>query len=267
MEMAQVGGAVERPRNGDQVAGPALPRARDLTECMPIVRPDARKRDGGVEVFATRLDVDASAAAALARWLSVEERRRADRFAFDRDRRRFMVGRARLRQILSSRLATRPELIEFEYGPRGKPRLSSRCAGAGLRFNVSHCGDLAVYALSNGREVGVDVEAVRALPDADEIAARFFSHREYRAYLELDPRDRPLGFFTCWTRKEAFVKALGDGLYCPLDSFDVSLAPGEPARIRVAGGHATGNAGWAIRHLEPGAGFVGALVVRGGDIP
>jgi 4'-phosphopantetheinyl transferase len=114
---------------------------------------------------------------------------------------------------------------------RGKPALSRRFANSDLRFNVSHSEDVAVYAFSRGREIGVDVEAVRELRDADDIAVRFFSRRENEAYLALDPRDRLLGFFNCWTRKEAFIKALGDGLYYPLDCFDVSLAPDEPARI------------------------------------
>src|SRR5256886_7924492 len=114
------------------------------------------------------------------------------------------------------------------YGAHGKPALAPRFAASDLRFNVSHCDDLAVYAFSHGCEVGIDVEAVRVMGDADDLAARFFSRREHGAYRALHPRDKPLGFFQCWTRKEAFIKALGDGLSYPLDRFDVSLAPGEP---------------------------------------
>jgi 4'-phosphopantetheinyl transferase len=212
------------------------------------------------EVVVTRLDMGLEALRALAPLLSDVERQRASRFAFDRDRRRFTVARARLRQLLSARLDVRPEAVELTCGAHGKPSLAGRFADSDLRFNVSHSDDVAVYALSRGREIGIDVEAVRAVPDADDIAARFFSRRENEAYRTLDPCDRPLGFFNCWTRKEAFIKALGDGLYHPLDRFDVSLSPGEPARIlRVE--DTPGNAcGWALDSFSPGPGLIGAVV-------
>jgi 4'-phosphopantetheinyl transferase len=154
-----------------------------------------------------------------------------------------------------------PDAVELVYGPRGKPRLSRSFADADLCFNVSHSEDVAVYVFSSGREIGVDVEAVSELRDADEIAARFFSRRENQAYLALDPCDRPLGFFNCWTRKEAFIKALGDGLYYPLDCFDVSLAPGEPARILRVADVAGSACGWTLYDLDLEPGFVGAVVV------
>jgi 4'-phosphopantetheinyl transferase len=155
-----------------------------------------------------------------------------------------------------------PDAVELVYGSRGKPRLSRSFAAADLCFNVSHSEDVAVYAFTRGREVGIDVEAVRAMRDADEIAARFFSPCENESYRALDARDKPLGFFNCWTRKEAFIKALGDGLYHPLDNFDVSLAPGEPARIlRIE--QTFGDAcGWALHGFSPGPGLIGAVVIR-----
>jgi 4'-phosphopantetheinyl transferase len=148
------------------------------------------------------------------------------------------------------------------YGEHGKPALSQRFAASDLHFNVSHCEDVAVYAFSSGREIGIDVEAVRAIPDADEIAKRFFSRRENEAYLALDPLDKPLGFFNCWTRKEAFIKALGDGLRYPLDRIEVSLVPGEPAGILRVGSTAGNTCGWTLHSFQAGPGFVGAIVVR-----
>ena len=218
--------------------------------------------DEAIDVVGTPLKVEAEAVYASAALLSDGERQRASRFAFDRDRNRFIVARAWLRRLLAERLDVEPGSVEFAYGPRGKPALAGPLADSGLRFNVSHSDDLAVYAFSRGREIGVDVEAVRAMPDGDGIAARFFSHRENEAYLALDARDRPLGFFNWWTRKEAFIKALGDGLYHPLDSFDVSLAPGEPAEIlRI--GHVPGDhCGWRLRSFAPFPGYVGAVVVE-----
>jgi 4'-phosphopantetheinyl transferase len=143
-----------------------------------------------IEVVVTRLCGEAAASA-----LSEAERLRASRFAFDRDRDRFVIARARLRQLLGSRLGVRPEAVELECGAHGKPALAGRFADSELRFNVSHCDDLAVYAFSSGRDIGIDVEAIRDLPDADDIAARFFSRGENAAYGALEPRDRPLGFF------------------------------------------------------------------------
>jgi 4'-phosphopantetheinyl transferase len=212
------------------------------------------------EVVVTRLDVGLEALSELEPLLSDTERYRASRLALDRDRRRFSVARARLRQLLSARLDARPESVELAYGVHGKPLLARPFADSDLRFNVSHSGDMAVYVFSRGREIGIDVEAVRAVPDADDIAARFFSRRENEAYHALAPRDRQLGFFNCWTRKEAYVKALGGGLSHSFDSFDVSLAPGEAAQIlrRNAGDDRR----WRVCSFTPIPGYVAAVVIE-----
>jgi 4'-phosphopantetheinyl transferase len=194
------------------------------------------------ELVLHALDVDAGP---LARLLSADEGERAGRFAFERDRRRYVVARARLRQLLGERLGAAPESLRFVYHAHGKPALA-RCPGQrDLRFNVSHCGEVAAYAFADGREVGVDIEEVRALPDADALAMRFFSPDERAAYLSLPRQARPRGFFNCWTRKEAFVKALGAGLSQPLDAFDVSRAPG----------------GCSLSSFEPVPGLIGAVAV------
>lgn len=218
--------------------------------------------DSAIEVVVTRIDVGPDTVGASAALLSAEERERARRFALDRDRRRFTVARARLRQLLGMRLGVRPGSVELTYGQRGKPALGGALAHSGLQFNVSHCDDVAVYAFSPAREIGVDIEAVRVIPGADEIAAHAFSPRENAAYLALAPRDRPLGFFNCWTRKEAFVKALGDGLSHGLGRFDVSLAPGMPARILRVDSTPGDRCGWALHGFVPGPGLTGALVVQ-----
>jgi 4'-phosphopantetheinyl transferase len=215
---------------------------------------------GEVEVISVPLNAEPATVDELALCLSDGERLKASRFVFGRDRRRFVVARAWLRRMLGSRLGLQPEAVEFEYGPRGKPALSPQLTESQLRFNVSHSEDIAVYAFARGREVGIDVEAVRAIEDADAIVGRFFSAHEYRAYRTLDPRDKPLAFFNCWTRKEAFIKAIGDGLYHPLDSFDVSLAPGEPARILRVGDVPGESCGWHLETFSPAPGFVAAVV-------
>jgi len=130
---------------------------------------------------------------------------------------------------------------------------------------VSHCEDVAVYAFSSAGDVGVDVEAVRTMPDADDVATRVFSGRENAAYRALDPRDRPLGFFQCWTRKEAFIKAVGHGMYYPLDRFDVSLAPGEPARLLRVEQPPEDRRRWRMTGFFPLPGFVAAVVAEQAD--
>lgn len=218
--------------------------------------------DEAVEVIVTRLDVRSEALCAGAAVLSDEERDRARRFAFDRDRQRFVVARGVLRGLLAARLGVRAQAVELVYGERGKPALAPRFAASGLRFNVSHCEDVAVYGFSSGGEVGVDVEAVRAMPDADDVATRVFSGRENAAYRALDRRDRPLGFFQCWTRKEAFIKALGHGMYYPLDRFDVSLAPGEPAELLRVEQSPEDRRRWRMTGFFPVPGFVAAVVAE-----
>lgn len=216
---------------------------------------------GMLDVVIARLDIGAEAADASAALLSCEERQRGARFAGDRERRRFTVARARLRQLLGERLDVVPEAIELVYAAGGKPRLHPRF-GSDLRFNVSHHEDVAAFAFANGREVGVDVEGVRSLADADAIAALVFSPREHRAYLSLDPEQKPRAFFNGWTRKEAFVKALGEGLRHPLHRFDVSLVEGEPARLQRVESTPGESCGWVLHAFTPGAQLVGAVVVE-----
>jgi 4'-phosphopantetheinyl transferase len=220
-----------------------------------------------VEVVATRLDAAPELVGELHALLSDQEKRRASRRAFGRDRRRFIVARGRLRQLLGARLGVRPESVELAYGAHGKPALAPRFADADLRFNVSHCDDVAAYvvAFGEGREIGIDIEAVRVMSDAVDLAARFFSDAERAAYRALEPPDRPLGFFNCWTRKEAFIKALGDGLSHPLNRFDVSLTPGEPARILRVGDASGERCGWRMMSFSPAPGFVGAVVTESKD--
>jgi 4'-phosphopantetheinyl transferase len=215
-----------------------------------------------VEVVLVRLDAGVAEARAGRRLLCADERRRAAQFKLARDRRRYIAARSALRRLLGERLGERPEAIELVYGRRGKPALAPRLAASGLHFNLAHCDDVALYAFTHEREVGIDIEAVRALSDADDVAARFFSPYENLAYRSLASAHRAQGFFNCWTRKEAFIKALGGGLHIPLGSFDVSLSPGEPARILRVGREPGDSCGWLLMGLEPAPGWTGALVVR-----
>lgn len=224
-----------------------------------MLRPEA------VELVTRRLDIDDAALAAAVATLSTAERRQAARLATADLRRRYIATHSNLRCLLGRRLDLPPQAIELACGPYGKPALAGACATADLHFNLSHCDDLAVFAFAEGAEVGIDIERLRPMPIADRLVASFFSRREQAAYRALPARYKLLGFFNAWTRKEAFVKATGEGLRHPLDAFDVSLAPGAPACLERVGRLEGEASGWALHSFRPGPGFVGALVV--GNMP
>jgi len=215
------------------------------------------------EIRAIHLDQPEELVAALARQLSASELERARRYYFDRDRRRFVVARAELRQILASELEVTPQSIQFEYGAYGKPSLASPFDDAGLRFNLAHSGDLAVVALCRQCEVGVDLEAIRPLRDEADLVRSCFSQREQEEYLSTLPAARNAAFFSGWTRKEAFIKGLGKGLSQPLDSFDVSLASDMPAQLLRVENRSGRECGWCLASFTPAPGFVAAVVTQG----
>ena len=201
---------------------------------------------------------------AVASVLTESERARAARFAFPHLARRFVCGRAALRRILASYLSTEAPLLTFGTGPRGKPFLISREGGASpLEFNMSDSGGHVLLAVTHGRAVGIDIEAIREVADADEIVERNFSAFERAAYRRLAPERRRLGFFCAWTRKEAYMKAVGLGFYLPLDSFSVAIDPDEPARLVEVDGDPVKAAEWTLRPVVVPDGHVGALVARG----
>ncbi|MBP1779677.1 MAG: phosphopantetheine-protein transferase [candidate division NC10 bacterium] len=201
----------------------------------------------------------------LERLLAPEERDRADRFGRAEDRRRFTVGRGVLRTILGRYLGREPDQLHFRYNPSGKPGLSAETGSHSIRFNVSHTRDIALHAVTIGREIGVDIERIRADIGTEEIAARIFSAREVAALCALPHSSRLEAFFTCWTRKEAYLKARGEGLSLPLDRFTVSLAPGHPAALLEVLDDPEETTRWSLRQLFPGADHVAALAVEGCD--
>lgn len=207
-------------------------------------------------LVASRAEVDA-----LRVMLSADERERATRFVFKRDRRRFIVARSVLRTILGRYLGCTPADVRFTYGAHGKPVLLDDARET--RFNLAHSEDFAVYAVTRGRDVGVDVERVRHRFAFTEIAERFFSAAERAALQRLPPRQRARAFFRCWTRKEAYVKARGDGLTFPLADFDVSLSPDEAPRLLRVAHDPSEPSRWWMTALYPVPGYVAAAVVAG----
>ena len=211
-------------------------------------------------VWAVSLHVSPTALAGFAETLSAAERHRADRFHFERDRDRFIAGRGFLRRVLGCYLRVGPRTIELEYGSHGKPSLGGRFATSGLLFNLAHCEDLALLAVTRAGMIGVDVERVRTLADFDELAARFFSPRECARFRGLPPSERPAAFFKIWTRKEAWLKATGEGIAELLDRVEVSFQPGEAARLLNVPNHsAVPSARWQLHDLMPAPGYAAAL--------
>jgi len=224
--------------------------------------PDVALAPGEVHVFMVSVVDPPASPGALLDVLSAAEVERAGRFARADDRRRFVVGRATLRALLGACLSVPPERIDFVEGPHGKPELAPDMAQGGLRFNVAHSGGWVLLAAAHGVAVGVDVERVRPLPDAEALAERFFAAAEAAALRALPDGLRAGAFFACWTRKEAFVKAHGAGLTLPLGSFEVTLCPGDaPAVVRVDGPGDTADA-WSVWSLAPDDGYIGAVVAR-----
>jgi 4'-phosphopantetheinyl transferase len=196
------------------------------------------------------------------RILSQEERERAARFYLQRDRNHFIARRAMLRSILGRYLSVDPRHLQFSRGPHGKPVLATERGADALCFNIAHSHEIALCAVARGRDIGVDVERVRADVDVDLIADRFFSQREVAALRLLPPERRRTAFFTCWVRKEAYVKAKGDGLAMDLDSFSVSFSPGEPAALLDVPGHPEEALAWSLRELDFAPSYAAALAVR-----
>jgi 4'-phosphopantetheinyl transferase len=219
---------------------------------------------GEVHVWALDLDQPDGAVSALARDLTPEERLRADRFHFERDRRRFVAGRGFLRGILGRYLGVEPGRLVIGQAAHGKPVLAAE-HGDAVRFNLTHSGGRGLLAVACGREVGIDLEQARPLPDALAIGESFFSPRENAVLRGLPPGEREQAFLNCWTRKEAFLKATGKGLLFPMDQLEVSLAPGEPAELLSLSGDRRIVARWRLDAFAPFPGYVAALAVEGWD--
>ena len=209
---------------------------------------------GEVHVWRLALDQPDGVVAEFRATLEAGELERAGRFHFEKHRRHFVVGRGGLRYVLARYLDLKPEEFRFSYGEYGKPALEE------IQFNMSHSHGVALFAVARDRELGVDVEHVRADFASEDIAQRFFSRAEVAAFNALEKQEQVAAFFRCWTRKEAYIKAIGRGLSEPLDAFDVTLAPGEAAALlRAERGDASR---WAMFDIDAGEGYAGALAVE-----
>ena len=221
--------------------------------------------NNAVHVWRASLHVSAAFLRTFERTLAVDERARAERFYFQKHREHFIAGRGLLRNILSRYLDREPDQLRFCYNSYGKPSLIEETGADGLCFNLSHSHGIALYALTRERELGVDIEYFRPDVEAEKLAERFFSPREAAVLHTLPEHLRKEGFFNCWTRKEAYIKAEGKGMSIPLSTFDVSLTPGEPAALLRTESHPQETARWSLKALNPEPGYAAALAVKGHD--
>ena len=229
-------------------------------DCIwPAVMTEEGLREKEVHVWCANLEPGADQLAALEETLTDAEVERANRFRFWRQRRRYVAGRGILRVLLGRYLDLNPAEVNLSYNEFGKPFLNTNR----LQFNLSHSEGVALYAFCLAEDIGVDLEKIRAINDAEGIAARFFSPNEYSRLQALPAENRSAAFFACWTRKEAFIKAEGEGLSFPLDDFDVTFSPGEEPRLITLGGSTEKAENWTLFSLVPAAGYAAALAVRG----
>jgi 4'-phosphopantetheinyl transferase len=219
--------------------------------------------DNEVHVWRAQLELPPSQVQRLRGILTDDELDRANRFSLEIDRQRFIAARGTLRSILSRYLTIYPSHLRFHYNQYGKPFLAPESNAYPLNFNLSHSDRMALYAITRNMEIGVDVERVRSDFEYEEIAEGFFSANEV-AILRTIPTEKKLeAFHNCWTRKEAYIKAHGNGLSLPLDSFDVSLASWEPSIVLITKDELQEGSHWTLLDLKPGLGYVGALAVKG----
>jgi 4'-phosphopantetheinyl transferase len=193
--------------------------------------------------------------------LSAAEVARANRFVFAEDREKFIIGRSILRRLLAEYVGVSRRELKIEAGQFGKPLLSNPSNGGGIRFNLSHSAGLCLIAFRPDGEIGIDIERVRPEIGVVDLAQRYFAAEEVAALEELSQANQVLGFFRCWTRKEAYVKARGEGLQIPLDRFAVSLNPGNPVKLKSPDADL-----WQVQSIDPAEGYEGAIATESGPI-
>jgi 4'-phosphopantetheinyl transferase len=217
-----------------------------------------------VQVFPVSIQAPVPVVDQFRSLLSSDEAARAARFRFEHLQHSFILARGALRILLGRYLNTSPADLAFSYAAKGKPALAG---SANLQFNASHSGDLALFAFTLDCDLGVDIEAVRSMPDMEDVAGRFFCAEEIAELMALSPGQRDQAFFLCWTRKEAYIKATGEGLSVPLDAFRVTLRPGDPARMVHLECDPIAAQAWTLHDLALDPHYAAALAYRDSPRP
>ncbi|MBZ5859376.1 4'-phosphopantetheinyl transferase family protein [Flavihumibacter profundi] len=218
-----------------------------------------------VHVWRAWLDLTALQYENLLGFLSKDELARAKRFRFERDQKRFIVARGILRQILGRYLGKKPNELVFEYSSQGKPALATYPGCGTLHFNLSHSDGFALYAVTRDRNIGIDIERIRDDAAVDQIARRFYSQGEISSLFRMHIDRRTELFFQYWTRKEAFIKAIGEGISFPMEQCDVSLISGSVLSPIILHSDKIESLRWYGQDLFPGCGYAAAIAVEGTD--
>jgi 4'-phosphopantetheinyl transferase len=221
----------------------------------------------GVEAWVIALPSDTDCIGSLLQVLDAEERTRGEEFHRASDRAKYVSAHAALRIVLAHYAGCDPHDLCFHPGEYGKPAIDRSRELPDIRFNLSHSGDLAAIAVTEALEVGIDIERIEPARANTAVAKRFFSDREVSDLMKLREEERTLGFFNCWTRKEAYIKARGEGLSLPLDCFAVSLAPGSPPELLASRTDPLDVDQWQFCDVPVDEGYVASLVVRSPDAP
>ena len=219
-----------------------------MLDCNWLLPPKLSANKNEVHIWRSTLDLPREMVEILDQTLSADERQRAARFHFEKDKQRFTVARGLLRTILSKYLGIPAPCLEFDYGHYGKPEIKA----TNVRFNLSHSQNLALYAITRDRNLGIDLEFIRPMREAEQIANRCFSRRENAIFQALTPSQKPAAFFYHWTRKEAYLKAVGDGLAACNDDFDQTVAT---ERLRANR--------WFLRSFAPAPNYIATVAVEG----
>ena len=217
-----------------------------------------------IHVWSASLDQPRSGVQRLSQTLSLGERKRAERFHFEKKWKDFVVSHGILRTIMGRYLNVEANKLQFCYGKYGKPALTNTFGEGKICFSLSHSEGFVLYAFTGWGEIGVDIERIRDIVEMDQIAERVFSQRELHIYRALPMAKKKEAFFNSWTRKEAILKAIGTGISLRLDKFDVSFSPGEAIKALRIAEHSKELSQWSIKELKPAPGFAAALAVQGG---
>ncbi len=232
--------------------------------CPPFEIPplDLKLTDDEIHIWFVVLDQTDAELHRFMQTLSIDERMRADRFYFQKDRKWFISRHGILRTILGRYLSVQADKLRFNQGENGKPEIAGPFVRRTIHFNLSHSNGAALFAFARNHEIGVDIEYVHDMSEMEQIVERFFSIKEKEAFRALPQSQKREAFFKGWTCKEAIVKALGEGLSRPLDKFDVSLIPGESSELIGTEGDARKASRWSIQSLKPAINYIGAFAVN-----
>jgi 4'-phosphopantetheinyl transferase len=216
-----------------------------------------------VHVWCASLDDAAYPIEAYDKLLTDKERERAKRFVMKRDRNRYVFSKGMLKTLIKSYTGLGPDKLQYLSGPYGKPNLDAGLSKGRLSFNMAESAGYALFAFTQNREIGVDIERIRDIPEIERIVSLFFSEGEQAEFASLPPQEKKQAFFNGWTRKEAFIKALGVGLSMPLSKFGISLAAGNPVSLVYLDKDIASRGQWTILDVSPLPEFSAALAVEG----